>query len=121
MYIYRETHIFRCNIHVYYLQSLNRGPISPRLEVRAFAGPMTKSQALEFRRKWKTPPRTISTSAKKGEGDTPNVMNSPVATISMRLQDTEKGLERVGRYGYIKFKMLVLFFLEESLQTRFLK
>lgn len=68
---------------------------------------MTKSQAMEFRRKWKTPPRVISTPTKKGEGDASSradIMNSPVATIALRLQDTEKGLERVGRYGYIQFQ-----------------
>ncbi|XP_072746594.1 ankyrin repeat and LEM domain-containing protein 2 isoform X2 [Anoplolepis gracilipes] len=70
--------------------SLNRDPISPRVEVKAFAGPMTKSQAVEFRKKWKTPPRVT---LKKGQGDA--FSNSP--SLALRLQDTEKGLERVGR------------------------
>ncbi|XP_029174873.1 ankyrin repeat and LEM domain-containing protein 2-like [Nylanderia fulva] len=73
--------------------SLNRDPISPRVEVRAFAGPMTKSQAVEFRKKWKTPPRVIT--PKKGQGDAFSIVNSP--SLALRLQDTEKGLERVGR------------------------
>ncbi|EFN79674.1 ankyrin repeat and LEM domain-containing protein 2 [Harpegnathos saltator] len=80
-----------------FVHSSDKDLISPRLEVRAFAGPMTKSQALDFRRKWKTPPRTISMSMKKEQGDASNIMNSPVANIALRLQDTEKGLERVGR------------------------
>ncbi|KAG5321554.1 ANKL2 protein, partial [Acromyrmex heyeri] len=72
--------------------NLNKDPISPHVEVRAFAGPMTKTQAVEFRKKWKTPPRVTP---KKGQGDAPGIMNSP--SIVLRLQDTEKGLERVGR------------------------
>lgn len=77
---------------------MNRDPISPRVEVRAFAGPMTKTQAVDFRKKWKTPPRVFP---KKGQGDAPGIMNSP---ITLRLQDTEKGLERVGRYAYLTAK-----------------
>ncbi|XP_011883163.1 PREDICTED: ankyrin repeat and LEM domain-containing protein 2 [Vollenhovia emeryi] len=71
---------------------LNRDPISPRVELRAFAGPMTKPQATEFQKKLKTPPRI---NFKRGQGDTPGIVNSP--SIALRLQDTEKGLERVGR------------------------
>ncbi|KYN01665.1 PREDICTED: ankyrin repeat and LEM domain-containing protein 2 [Cyphomyrmex costatus] len=71
---------------------LNKDPISPHVEVRAFAGPMTKTQAVEFRKKWKTPPRVTP---KKGQGDAPGILNSP--SIALKLQDTEKGLERVGR------------------------
>lgn len=71
---------------------MNRDPINPRVEVKAFAGPMTKSQAVEFRKKWKTPPRLTP---KKRQGDAFSG-NSP--SLALRLQDTEKGLERVGRY-----------------------
>lgn len=79
---------------------MNKDPISPHVEVRAFAGPMTKTQAVEFRKKWKTPPRVTP---KRGQGDAPGIINSP--SIVLRLQDTEKGLERVGRYVYIKSKI----------------
>ncbi|XP_020300811.1 ankyrin repeat and LEM domain-containing protein 2 isoform X2 [Pseudomyrmex gracilis] len=72
---------------------LNKDPISPRVEVRAFAGPMTKSEAVEFRKKWKTPPRIII--PKKGQGDACSIENSPM--LALRLKDTEKGLERIGR------------------------
>ncbi|XP_012219724.1 ankyrin repeat and LEM domain-containing protein 2 [Linepithema humile] len=72
--------------------NLNSDPMSPRVEVRAFAGPMNKSQAVEFRRKWKTPPRLTP---KKGQGDVSSIISSP--SLALRLEDTEKGLERVGR------------------------
>ncbi|XP_033201432.1 ankyrin repeat and LEM domain-containing protein 2 [Bombus vancouverensis nearcticus] len=78
------------------LLSLNTDPISPRLEVRAFAGPMTKSRALEFRKKWKTPPRLRMTPIKKTD-DESNAIDSPTNNLALRLQDVEKGLERVGR------------------------
>lgn len=78
-----------------FVNNLNKDPMSPRLEIRAFAGPMTKSQAEVFRKKWKTPPRINS--AKEGQGDAPSITNSRTANIALRLQDTEKGLEREGR------------------------
>ncbi|KAG7203827.1 hypothetical protein KM043_013840 [Ampulex compressa] len=74
----------------------NTDPISPRIEVRAFAGPMSKTQAVEFRRKWKTPPRTRITPIKFINDDC-SIINNCSANIALRLQDTEKGLERVGR------------------------
>ncbi|CAD1470093.1 unnamed protein product, partial [Heterotrigona itama] len=75
--------------------SLNTDPISPRLEVRAFAGPMTKSRALEFRKKWKTPPRLRMTPIKKSDDESNAIY--PTNNLVLRLQDAEKGLERVGR------------------------
>ncbi|XP_076664175.1 ankyrin repeat and LEM domain-containing protein 2 [Andrena cerasifolii] len=77
--------------------NLNTDPISPRLEVRAFAGPMTKSRALEFRKKWKTPPRLRLTPITKPTEEEVNIVNNSTDNIALRLQDAEKGLERVGR------------------------
>ncbi|CAG4937917.1 unnamed protein product [Parnassius apollo] len=53
---------------------INSDPLSPRYEIRAFAGPMPARDADVFRRRWKTPPRH-----------------------TFRLADTAKGLEAVGR------------------------
>ncbi|CAG9762865.1 unnamed protein product [Ceutorhynchus assimilis] len=60
---------------------LNRDPLSPRMEIHAYAGPMDKTEADKFHRAWKTPPRTLNS---------PNL-------ISLRLKDHEKGLERIGK------------------------
>lgn len=57
--------------------------LSPRLEIQAYAGPMSKEKADTFKKKWKTPQR-----AAKGS-------DSPFA---LRLRDTEKGLEKAGRW-----------------------
>ncbi|XP_058788716.1 ankyrin repeat and LEM domain-containing protein 2 homolog [Phymastichus coffea] len=77
---------------------ININPINPKIEVRAFAGPMTKSQALEFRKKWKTPPRLFGTPNKKTPfSNETNGLRSPSLHLSLRLQDSDKGLERVGR------------------------
>ncbi|CAH2055892.1 unnamed protein product, partial [Iphiclides podalirius] len=53
---------------------INSDPLSPRFEIRAFAGPMASRDADVFRRRWKTPPRA-----------------------SFRLAEMTKGLETVGR------------------------
>ncbi|XP_012279632.1 ankyrin repeat and LEM domain-containing protein 2 isoform X2 [Orussus abietinus] len=79
--------------------NFNADPMSPRVEVRAFAGPMSKDEATEFRRKWKTPPRIANSYNKRDVSlnDSLEVPSSPMASTSMRLHDSEKGLERVGR------------------------
>ncbi|XP_063384623.1 ankyrin repeat and LEM domain-containing protein 2 homolog [Cydia fagiglandana] len=59
---------------------INRDPLSPRYEIRAFAGPMAAREADSFRRKWKTPPRGPR-------------LHAP----AFRLQEMTKGLETVGR------------------------
>ncbi|XP_072945734.1 ankyrin repeat and LEM domain-containing protein 2 homolog [Epargyreus clarus] len=56
---------------------INNDPLSPRYEIRAFAGPMPSNDADVFRRKWKTPPRS--------------------AAPAFRLREMSKGLESVGR------------------------
>ncbi|XP_041969044.1 ankyrin repeat and LEM domain-containing protein 2 homolog [Aricia agestis] len=55
---------------------LNTDPLSPRVEIRAFAGPMRAGDACTFRRRWRTPPR---------------------AARPFRLREMTKGLETVGR------------------------
>ncbi|GBP77365.1 Ankyrin repeat and LEM domain-containing protein 2 [Eumeta japonica] len=57
------------------LPDFNRDPLSPRYEIRAFAGPMEAGCADQFHKRWKTPPRSST----------------------FRLREMTKGLETVGR------------------------
>ncbi|XP_034936283.1 ankyrin repeat and LEM domain-containing protein 2 [Chelonus insularis] len=76
-------------------------PLSPVIEVKAFAGPMTKSQAVEFRKKWKTPPRNLFPTPSQRDArlnDSFSSLGSPNRKDPLpRLQDYEKGIESVGR------------------------
>ncbi|XP_075234528.1 ankyrin repeat and LEM domain-containing protein 2 [Lycorma delicatula] len=63
--------------------NLSGDVMSPVLEVQGVAGPMPLDEARAFRRKWKTPPRDSKTQVP--------------ALLKTMLQDTDKGLERVGR------------------------
>ncbi|XP_066258044.1 ankyrin repeat and LEM domain-containing protein 2 isoform X3 [Euwallacea similis] len=68
----------------------NRDPLSPRLEIHAYAGPMDKKGAENFRRVWKTPPRSLNLNSPDGK----KVFSDSLS--SLRLKDPEKGLERIG-------------------------
>lgn len=69
------------------------------MEIHAYAGPMKREEADIFRKKWKTPPRNTSNSNILNKFGTPPSRTSIKMdqTTLFRLQDTEKGLERVGR------------------------
>ncbi|XP_049878627.1 ankyrin repeat and LEM domain-containing protein 2 homolog [Pectinophora gossypiella] len=61
---------------------INHDPLSPRYEIRAFAGPMQAEHAAAFHRRWKTPPRRPA---------------GRLAPPAFRLKEMTKGLEAVGR------------------------
>lgn len=80
------------------------------MEIRAFAGPMKKNEAHTFRKKWKTPPRSLTNSINK----------SHLAEARFRLQDVEKGLEKVGRCVDINMSYFYFIFSFSNFQLIFI-
>ncbi|KAL1505803.1 hypothetical protein ABEB36_005280 [Hypothenemus hampei] len=68
----------------------NNDPLSPRLEIHAYVGPMDKKNAETFRKVWKTPPRSLNLDSPNDKAITRENLTA------LRLKDPDKGLERLG-------------------------
>ncbi|KAB0799550.1 hypothetical protein PPYR_07430 [Photinus pyralis] len=68
--------------------NLAKDIFSPRVEIRAYAGPMDRESAARFRRAWKTPPRSLKAA---------NV------ALNLKFDDLEKGVERLGKNLSMQF------------------
>ncbi|KAK4887667.1 hypothetical protein RN001_003938 [Aquatica leii] len=73
--------------------SFNQNILDSRMEIHAYAGPMDKVNAEKFRKMWRTPPRCFKTS---------NHLKKE-ASVSLKFNDLDKGLERLGKDLATKF------------------
>ncbi|GJQ65297.1 hypothetical protein Trydic_g7417 [Trypoxylus dichotomus] len=80
--------------------NLNMDPLHPRMEIRAYAGPMDKPEADKFRKLWKTPPRIVNKFSSH-----PNLSSNFHTVANLKLKDHEKGLETVGRELACKYEI----------------
>lgn len=71
--------------------------LKPRIEIHAYAGPMEKDEAEEFRKVWKRAPRTLKFSSPS------NASNHDISNL--RFRDMDKGLERLGKTLANKYKV----------------
>jgi hypothetical protein len=111
---------------IFIYQVLKVDPLNPRMEIRAYAGPMDREKATVFRKQWKTPPRMPRT---PNQNSCRQAYAGSPSCHAFRLLDVEKGLERVGRWDIretshfcpvIQLVFVLLCFCDETLETLFL-
>lgn len=64
------------------------------MEIHAYAGPMDKKCAQEFRKIWKTPPRSLNFCSPDQRKPS---QSDAVSAVTLRFKDPDKGLERIGK------------------------